>query len=162
MQRKHAFPGMFFIINERLRGPLYGSMFCAAPIRSRPRPSFPPSLSPRPANQRSWLSPAGRQSVISNESEASFSVCPSLFSCPLASSSFSIPPSLWPLCSPAIGTVLCFVSNRWSLSIQRGGNVFKHGCYEAIRLRSLELTEDSPVSFINKRDLVLIGLRFAL
>lgn len=115
MQRKHAFPGMFFIINERLRGPLYGSVFCAAPIlSSRPAPSFPPSPSPGPVNQRSWLSPDGRQSVISNESEASLSLSvPPPFHAPLPPRVFpshllcglSVPPSapllsLYSLCFP--------------------------------------------------------------
>lgn len=44
MRRKHAFPAMFFIINERLRSPPYGTMFCAAPILS-PRPAPFPTLS---------------------------------------------------------------------------------------------------------------------
>lgn len=146
MQRKHAFPGMFFIINERLCGPLYGSMFCAATILSSlPAPSFPPS--PRPVNQRSWLSPYGRQSVISSESEASFSIHPAPYSCPLASSSSSISlslgfppplPSLYSLCFPL------WKSHLWSASAQRRVNFFKHGCHDAIRPGSLSFGRGRP------------------
>lgn len=45
MRSKHAFPAMFFIINERLHSPPHGKMLCAALIlSSRPALPFPPSL----------------------------------------------------------------------------------------------------------------------
>lgn len=111
MQRKHASPGMFFIINERLLSPPYGSMFCAAPFLSpRPVPCFPPSPSPPTCQSKIMIEP-GWQAVSHQHGKWGLVLCLSLppFSCPLASWSFpphllrgpSVPPSptlLLPCC----------------------------------------------------------------
>lgn len=79
MRRKHAFPAMFFIINERLCSPPYGTLFCAAPFLSpHPAPSFPPSPFPQPVNQWSWLSPDGRQAVSHQQWKRGLILCLSL------------------------------------------------------------------------------------
>lgn len=94
MQRKHASPGMFFIINERLLSPPYGSMFCAAPFLSpRPVPCFPPSPSPPTCQSKIMIEP-GWQAVSHQHGKWGLVLCLSLppFSCPLASWSF--PPHL--------------------------------------------------------------------
>lgn len=102
MQRKHASPGMFFIINERLLSPPYGSMFCAAPFLSRrPVPCFPPSPSPPTCQSKIMIEP-GWQAVSHQHGKWGLVLCLSLppFSCPLASWSFSASPSPWPLGPP--------------------------------------------------------------
>ena len=63
---------LFFIINEwELQSPRLDEVLCSS--HSKP-PSFPPSSLPPPVNQRSWLSPDGRQSTISHESKACLSL----------------------------------------------------------------------------------------
>lgn len=170
MGRKHAFPAMFFIINERLRSPPYGTMFCAAPFLSpHPAPSFPPSPFPQPVNQWSWLSPDGRQAVSHQQWKRGLILCLSLllFMPPCLLKFFHLmvsvaslgPPRSPP--SPLSLYSLCFPlwkSQLWPASAWRRVNFFKHDCGGAIRHGCLDLGVEGPVSLINKSDLVLTGL----
>lgn len=166
MQRKHAFPGMFFIINERLRSPLYGSMFCAAPILSpRPAPSFPPSPSlDLSIKDHDWARMAGSQSSAMKVRPHSLSVPPP-FHAPLPPEVFpshllcglSVPPLL-PRCPCTVCVFPLWKSHLWSVSVQRRVNVVKHGCHDATRLGSQNFRGKGLVSLINKYDLVLTGL----
>lgn len=169
MWRKHAFPAMFFIINERLRSPPYGTMFCAAPILS-PRPAPFPTLSfPSTCQSEIMIEPgwqAGSQPSAMKARPHSLSVPPPFHAplppevfpphglCGLSLSPHSPPP---PLCLYS----LCFPlweSQLWSASVRRRANIFKHGCHGAMRLGSLNLGVEFLVSLINKSDLVLTGL----
>lgn len=135
MQRKHAFPGMVFIINERLCGPLYGRMFCAAPILSSgPARSFPPSpplhLS---IKDHDWARMAGSPS-------SAVKVRPSFPSLPLFMppyhlkffhlAFFMAPQQPLPSCYPCtFFLLLCGKSHICSqLLSNRSSNFFKRGC----------------------------------
>lgn len=172
MRRKHAFPATFFIINERLHSPPYGTMFCAAPILSPgPGPSFPPSPSPQPVNQGSWLSPDGRQAVSHQQWKQGLILCVSLLlfmptcllkffhlAVPVASPG-SPPP---PLSSSTVPLQFLFSPLRCCLRgqhLSRGGQTPSRMATVvpwALALSPPRL--ECPVSLINKSDLVLTGL----
>lgn len=146
MQRKHTFPGMVFIINERHCGPLYGRMFCAAPILSSgPAPSFPPSPSLNLSiKDHDWARMAGSQSSAVKVRPSSLSVPPP-FHAPL-------PPQVFPSCllygldplPPFLLSlyILCFPlwkSYLRSATVQSRVNFIRHGCQGAVRPGSLTL-----------------------
>lgn len=170
MQRKHASPGMFFIINERLLSPPYGSMFCAAPFLScRPVPCFPPSPSPPTCQSKIMIEP-GWQAVSHQHGKWGLVLCLSLppFSCPLASWSFSASPSPWPLGPPLPDSPAPLLSlyspppppssSGSHVCGQYLSKLLQNGCHDATGLCPLDLREEGPVSLINKSDLVLTGL----
>lgn len=144
MRRKHAFPATFFIINERLHSPPYGTMFCAAPILSPgPGPSFPPSLSPQPVNQGSWLSPDGRQAVSHQQWKQGLILCVSLLlfmpTCLLKFFHLVVPvasPSALLLhCPSTVSVFPSWMLPPWSASVPRRANT--HGCRGAMSPGSL-------------------------
>lgn len=160
MRRKHAFPAMFFIINERLRSPPYGTMFCAAPFLSpHPCTRFPTLSFPSTCQSVIMIEPgwqAGSQPSAMKARPHSLSVPPP-FHAPL-------PPEVFPphgLCglswsprsppSPLSLYSLCFPlwkSQLWPASARRRVNFFKHDCGGAIRHGCLDLGVEGSVSLI--------------
>lgn len=68
---KTRFPYSLSLMSGRCSPPTRDEGLCSSILSL---PLFPPSPLPPPVNQRSWLSPDGRQSTVSHESEACLSL----------------------------------------------------------------------------------------